>query len=245
MRAAQLRPPRAVPTAARITAGLPAAALLAAALGASLAGCAGSLFQSKAPPANTYVLRADIGHAPEQVSAGAAAPLTAAGLSVPRPRVRTGLDTDRIAVLYPDRRLDYFAAARWSGPLDQMVQDLALQAFHTGAHLGHVTDETSAFPSGYWLEIEVADFQAEYGSAGAAPTVHVRLLARLGAMRDRRVLGTFDANIHESAPDNRLSAIVGTYERAAAAALAQIVSDTSRVLEGASNEANPVASARR
>jgi ABC-type uncharacterized transport system auxiliary subunit len=230
MRAAGPRPPRAAPPAA----GLAAAGLLAVAIGANVAGCTGTLFQSKAPPATTYLLSAELQNAPQAVGSnapGISAPHIAAGLAVQRPRVRTGLDTDRIAVLYPDRRLDYFADARWSGPLDQMVQDLALQAFHTGAHGGNVTDGSSVFPGKYWLEIEVADFQAEYSAAGTAPTVHVRLMARLGATGDRRVLGTFDANIHETAPDNRLSTIVGSYERAAAAALAQIVSDTAGALE--------------
>ena len=76
-----------------------------------------------------------------------------ADLTVLTPRVRTGLDNDRIAALYPDRRLDYFAAARWSGPLDEVVQDLALQAFH--GRFRNVGTDTSAFRGGYWLELEV------------------------------------------------------------------------------------------
>ncbi len=190
------------------------------------AGCTGSLFQSKAAPLSTYWLRANLGTA----QAGGA-PGVAADLTVQRPRVRTGLDTDRIAALYPDRRLDYFADARWSGPLDQVIQDLVVQAFDSGAHLRNVSTEASAFLNGYWLEIQVADFQAEYTSAGSAPTVHVHLLGRLGTARDRHLLGTFDASSRQAASENRLAAIVDAYERAADAALAEIVADTSRMLK--------------
>jgi ABC-type uncharacterized transport system auxiliary subunit len=81
----------------------------------------------------------------------------------------------------------------------------------------------------------VADFQAEYAaprSAGdsGAPTVHVHLVARLGAAGDRRVLGQFDADIHEPSADNRLTAIVEAYNRAASAALGKIVAETGQTL---------------
>ena len=117
--------------------------------------------------------------------------------------MRAGLNTDRIALLYPDRRLDYFAGGRWSGAVDEVVRDLAVQAFATGANLRNVSADSSAFASGYWLEIEVADFQAEYVSPGLAPTIHVHLVARVGSAVDRHVLGTVDASARKTASDNR------------------------------------------
>src|SRR5258708_31634996 len=141
--------------------------------------CTGSLFQSKAVPPSIYLLSAPPGTIAAASSTSAAAPApSAAALAVLKPRVRAGLDTDRIAVLYPDRRLDYLADARWSGPLEDVVQELTVQAFRNAARLQNVSSDMSAFASGYWLEIEVADFQAEYPSTGAPPTVNGRLLAR-------------------------------------------------------------------
>jgi ABC-type uncharacterized transport system auxiliary subunit len=205
-----------------------AIAAVPAALGICLgaAGCSGSLFQSRTPPPATYLLSADLG------TAAPAVPLGPRNLAVLRPRVRIGLDSDRIAALYPDRRLDYFADARWSGPLDQVVQDLAIQAFRTGGGLRNVSAESSAFPSGYWLEILVTDFQAEYPDAASAPTVHVRLSARLGAAGDRRVLGSFDAGSRQAAAQNRMPEIVAAYERAVDAALAALVADATGALAG-------------
>ena len=188
------------------------------------AACTGSLFQSKVVAPSTYLLSA-----PAAASAAAPAPL-AGDLAVLKPRVRAGLDTDRIAVLYPDRRLQYFADARWSGSLDDVVQDLAVQAFRNGAQLKNVSADASVFGSGYWLEIEIADFQAEYASAGAPPTINVRLLARVGSAGTRHILGSFNAGARQTATDNRLTAIVDAYERAVNAALAEIVEGTSRTL---------------
>jgi cholesterol transport system auxiliary component len=230
-----------------------AAACASLAAVAVLAACTGSLFQSKAVPSSVYLLSANLEAATTSAaSSGAGTDVTAqpvpsvpVDLAVLRPRIRRGLETDRIAVLYPDRRLDYFADARWSGPLDEVVQDLAVQALRSGAHLRNVSADASAFASGYWIEIEVADFQAEYSPGASAPTIHVRLLARLGGAGDRHILGSFDAHALQPAGDDRLTAIVDAYEKAVDAALADIVASTSRTLGAAQSTRKPVASASR
>jgi len=191
----------------------------------ALAGC-GSLFQTKALPPALYMLSAAAGP-----PAGAATLRIAADLAVLKARVRAGLDTDRIAALYPDRRLEYFADARWSGPLDEVIQQLAVQQFRATANLRNVGADASVFAGEYWLEIEVAGFQAEYSAAGAAPpVVHVHFLARVGTAADRHILAVFEANAEQAAADNRMSAIVDAFDRAADTALAEIVKGTVQVL---------------
>lgn len=208
--------------------------MLLALLGMTLAACAGSLFKNKAAPPTMYMLGAaratpgadpTAGEQPRGAPAGNDLPRD---LAVLRPRVRAGLDTDRIAALYPDRHLDYFANVRWSGPLDEVLQDLAVQQFHANAGLGNVSPEASVFGSPYWLEIEVTDFQAEYSAAGSPPTVHVHLQARIGNSGDRHVLGRFEPDVHEAAADNRMSAIVDAYNRAADQALSEIAEGVAR-----------------
>jgi ABC-type uncharacterized transport system auxiliary subunit len=201
------------------------ATLLGAVLVSALGACTGSFFKSSAPATSTYLLSVK----PEARAGAVAIP---ADLTVLMPRVRTGLDNDRIAALYPDRRLDYFAAARWSGPLDEVVQDLALQAFH--GRFRNVGTDSSAFRGGYWLELEVVDFQAEYtgSAAAAAPTAHVHLHARVGNGIDRRVLGEFDADARQAAAENRLAAVVAAYEAAAQRALSEIAQQSTQTLAG-------------
>ena len=201
--------------------------MLLALLGMSLAACAGSLFKNKAAPPTMYLL----GATPSTAAVDPSGSTVPSDLAVLRPRVRAGLDTDRIAALYPDRHMDYFADVRWSGPLDEVLQDLAVQQFHASPGLGNVSPEASVFGSPYWLEIEVIDFQAEYSAAGSPPTVHVHLQARIGSSGDRHVLGRFEPDVHEAAADNRMSAIVDAYNRAADTALAQIAAGVARTLE--------------
>ena len=201
-------------------------ALVPAVIG--IAACTGSLFQSKTAPPALYMLSEPPADVP-----GAEIPVE---LAILRPKLRTGLETDRIAVLYADRRLDYFAGARWSGPLGDVLQDLAVQAFRSHVHLRNVGADASVFASPYWLEIEVTDFQAEY-TAAAAPTVHVHFVARLGTSGDRHILGQFEANVRRPAAQNRLTAIVDAYAYAAEAALAEIVTHAGETLA-------PIAKAR-
>ena len=189
-----------------------------------LAACTGSLFKDKAIPPSIYLLSAG-------AAAAAPGPQIPADLSILRPRVRTGLESDRVAALYPDRRLDYFADARWSGPLDQVIHDLAVQTFLTQANLRNVSADSTAFANGYWLEIEVLDFQAEYTATADAPTVNVRLLGRLGSAGDRRVLARFEASSRQAAADNRLTEIIAAYERGADATLKEIAGDVTAAID--------------
>jgi cholesterol transport system auxiliary component len=188
-----------------------------------LAACTGSLFQSKAAPPTVYLLSPLAGSPAAAPAAETPAPVISADLTILRPRPRPGLESDRISVLYPDRHLDYFAGARWSGPLAEVLQDLAVQEFRDHGRLHSVSAEGTLFASAYWLEIEVADFQAEYASAAAVPTAHVHFLARLGSSGDRRILGQFEANVRQPAAENRLTAIVDAYARAADAAWGEII----------------------
>ena len=189
-------------------------------LSLALAGC-GSLFKNQTAPPTMYWWSATPppGAAAVQAAPADPAPAPLADLAVLKPRVRAGIDTERIAALYPDRRLEYFADVRWSGPLDEVLQDLAVQTFHSHPGMRNVSTDISAFPSTYWLEIEVIDFQAEYGAPDTAPTIHVHLLARIGNSANRHILGRFEPDVHEAAAGNRMSAIVDAYNHAAGKAL--------------------------
>jgi len=207
--------------------------VLIALASATLAACAGSLFKNKAAPPTMYMLSAT--RKPTGADPGAGQPSgdnAAADVAVLRPRVRAGLDTDRIAALYPDRRMDYFADVRWSGPLDEVLQDLAVQEFHVDLKVNNVSADASVFASAYWLEIEVMAFQAEYSAAGGPPSVHVHFQARLGNSGDRHVLARFEPDVRETAADNRMSAIVDAYNRAADQALSDIASGVAATLKG-------------
>ena len=70
------------------------------------AGCASGAFNSERPASQLYTISA----APPGTPATTVLPVD---LAVARPLPRPGLDTERIAVRYADRRVDYYAVARW------------------------------------------------------------------------------------------------------------------------------------
>ena len=92
-------------------------------LSLALAGCAGSLLESSAAAPETYRLAGE--SLPDR---GGRLPLA---IGVARPGAAPALDTDRVAVVQPDSRFDYFTGVRWSEPAPQMLQqqlDRALAA---------------------------------------------------------------------------------------------------------------------
>ena len=206
-----------------------AKALLTCLIGLSLCACTGSLFKSKLSTPVAYVLSVR-----NDVPAAASAAMIPVDLSILKPHMRPGLDTDRVAAQYPDRRLDFYAGAKWSGTLDDVLQDLAVQLFHQRAKLRSVSSESTRFTSSYWLEIDVEDFQAEYPPGGGAPLIKVRLLGRLGSTAQHAGIGNYAAAASEQAAADRLEPIIDAYERAANTALAQIVDSTTVTLAAAS-----------
>jgi ABC-type uncharacterized transport system auxiliary subunit len=116
-----------------------------------------------------------------------------------------------------------------------MLLELTLQAFRGAAALRNVDSDASAVPNGYWLELDLVDFQAEYADprsdAADAPTVHVHLVGRIGSAGDRRVLGQVDAEARQRAANNRLTQVVEAYNQAADQALAKIVVETAATLQ--------------
>ena len=91
-----------------------------------LAACTGSLFKDKAVPPSVYLLSAG-------AAAGAPGPQIPADLSILRPRVRTGLESDRVAILYPDRDSTTRGVGRIYGQCHDMNS-------HRGAEWVDVTD---------------------------------------------------------------------------------------------------------
>jgi len=201
--------------------------LIAAAL---LPGCTSSLFQSKLPATATYQLAV---RGPAAAPAGPALPVD---LAVLKPRMEPGLETERIVALYPDRRLEFYAGAQWSGALDDVLQALTVQAFARNGGLRSVSGESTRFYNTHWLELNVEDFQAEYRTPGAPPTIKVRIAARLGGAADHVGLGRYELQAERVASADRLSAIVEAFEAAANEVLGQLVS---AVLADAGRPASP------
>ncbi len=189
--------------------------LLAGALAslALLAGCSG-LLRSSSDPERIYVLHA--------APVGAGQPV-AAVLSVPRPVVHPGLDTDRIALVRAGNELDYYAASRYGEPLPKVLAALALQSL--GGADGFATvisNERAGLPGDFELLLTARRFEAEYPSGGVLPRAQVAIECLLVTSAPRKVVGSCDGVATEPAAADRMSEIVLALERATQRALADV-----------------------
>jgi cholesterol transport system auxiliary component len=179
-----------------------------------LAGCLST--GGKQPAADIYTLTAPaVAHAD-------AAPN--AVLSVLRPETAAGLHGDRIALLQPGHRMDYFAASRWSGSLTELVQTLAVEALQGGGRFRSVLTDTVPFASDYVLQLQVRHFEADYSGSGP-PVAHVAIDATLGRSSNRAIVQTLTAESSVPAASDRMLNIINAFEQASGTVLQQLATD--------------------
>ena len=185
---------------------MPRMRLLAAAIAVAIAGaaCSSSLLDTDLPPSTSYVL------APAPMAATTVAK-TQADLSIGRPDLRPGLDSQRIAVL-KGRELDYYRTARWGDSTTEVVQSMLVDPLEDQQLCRSVTAEQARVAGDYVLDVEVRDFQAEYASNDAAPVVHVSMVGRLIRIVDRRLVATLGSAAKDQAADNRMAAVAASFE---------------------------------
>jgi cholesterol transport system auxiliary component len=191
-------------------------------VGLATAGCASGAFNSERPASQLYQISAAEPGTP-------AVQILPVDLAVARPLPRPGLDTERIAVRYADRRFDYYAAARWGAEAADVVQDLLIDSLRASGGVRTVHGHLSSFSSQYVLETELRDFQAEY-SDGDLPTIRVTLVCTVGRVRDRAALSTFTSSALARADDNSQRAVVAAFESAYREVAAKVVSETRAAL---------------
>jgi cholesterol transport system auxiliary component len=187
--------------------------------------CTGSLLDSKMPASAAYVL------APAPAAPAGAAATAEVDLSIGRPDMAPGLDTERIAVL-KGRQLDYYRAARWGGNSVEVVQTLLVDSLEDQRLFRSVTAEQARVAGDYVLDVEVRDFQAEYADENAAPNAHVTIVGRLIRLVDRQLVSTMSAESRSKASDNRLGAVVAAFESAAHEVALEIARQTAADVAG-------------
>ena len=185
------------------------------AMGLALAGCTGSLLESNAKAPDTYRLAGEA-----LADRGGRQPLA---LAVGRPRAATALDTNRIAVVQPDSRFDYFAGLRWSEAAPQMVQQQLVRALTADGRFEAVVAAPSRVPTDLRLDVELRRFEAVYAAAGAPPEVRVELQVSLVDTRQVRRLVSFTATGGAPAGADGRASVVAAFERATNEAVRGVV----------------------
>jgi cholesterol transport system auxiliary component len=189
----------------------------------ALSGC-GSLLESNEPLPVNYVL------APAPAAAKASESLASqVDLSIGRPDVAPGLDTQRIAVLR-GRELDYYRGAQWGGRTAEVVQTLIVASFQDQRMFRSVTPEQTRVSGEYMLDLEVRDFQAEYRDAAALPSVRVGVVGRLIRVTDRQLLATVVASTTRPATANRMNDVAAAFESAAQTTALELARQTAAAI---------------
>ncbi|MBE7218063.1 MAG: membrane integrity-associated transporter subunit PqiC [Caulobacteraceae bacterium] len=194
---------------ARIVAGVAAASV-------ALIGCVSVL--PKAAPVQLYRFGAADGAGTALVAPAPGAPVVSLG-GVVLPRAAAG---DGLLTVTGDEAA-YVAGARWVSPAVVLMREAAVRAFMRRPGVRLVGADA---PAPLRLDLVVTDFDTVYPTAGAAPSVRLVLTAtltsRAGAAVNRVV------SVVRPVSENRLRAIVPTYDMVVDDALGQVAAWTER-----------------
>ena len=142
-------------------------------------------------------------------------------LVIAEPAAERDIDTSRIALTRTANVIEYFADGNWSDTAPNLVQAKMIEAFESTNAIVAVGRDAAGLKPDYILQSDLRDFQVEY--ADGAPIAHVRLIAKLVQMPDRRITRTVSADTSASASSKDMAAIVVAFEQALGQALSQVV----------------------
>ena len=195
---------------------------------AALAGCisiGGSDSKDKTPT-STYTLHPkDTAPAPAK---GAAA------VVVPKPELPPGLaGTQRIALVFGQgAQMDYYADARWSAGLDDLMQAVLIQAARSGLKGTVVNTPELGASARAKLAVKVTEFQPVYKDApDTIPTLTVGLTVTVLAQPGGATLTQFSVKKTAPASANTLTEVTKGLESLLQAAAEEAVQKASPALQ--------------
>lgn len=144
-------------------------------------------------------------------------------LSILRPDIAPGLDSDRIALTQPDGSMDYYAKANYPDRVPPMVQQALLDSFEASGRIDAVAPEQAALHADYNLVTEIKDFAAHYGQTDGIPQVTVSLTAKLTTAHGRVIVSSFSTVKSLNASANSAGAVAQALQQALGAAVSEIV----------------------
>lgn len=136
------------------------------------------------------------------------------------------LDTNRIVLSDSPYTVDYFADAVWPDRAPIMVQTLLVESFESTGRITAIGRESVALRADYVLRPELRQFKAIYEGPGEAPTVWVKLNARLVKMPERTIIAQISGDRRVKAARNDMPAIVEAFDEALGAAMRPLVEVT-------------------
>ena len=175
--------------------------LVALSLGVS--GCI-SVNLGGPPPATVFTLQAPEG----QMKAPSGDVRGRTVVVVPKPDLPPALATERIALYFEqERRMDYYADAKWSGKLDELVQEFLIDRAQQRLPRT-VVEKTEAASANYRLSVKVTNFEPVYkGAADQPPRLDVEMTVTVIDLPEERIRAQFTVKKSAQASENRLTPI--------------------------------------
>jgi cholesterol transport system auxiliary component len=155
-----------------------------------------------------------------------AGPKVGWALSILRPDVPGGLDSDRIALLQANGTLDYFAKATYPDRLPATIQRALVEGFQASGRIDAVAREQDALHADYNLFVAVKDFQANYSVQDGIPQAVTVMTAQLTTARGRKIIGTFTTSKSLAASVNSTGAATQALSQVLGQAVTEIVNWT-------------------
>lgn len=181
----------------------------------ALSGCGGNLL---GPPADAPVI-----YPVHPVFAAASGEKVGWALSILRPELAGGLDTDRVVLHQPDGSMDFYAKATYPDRLGAIVQQTLLDGFEMSGRIAAVAPEQAALHADYNLVSEVKDFSAHYAQADGIPSITVSITAKMTTAHGRAIIATFSSVKSLSASANSAAAVAQALQQALGTAVTEIV----------------------
>jgi cholesterol transport system auxiliary component len=104
-----------------------------------------------------------------------------------------------------------------------LVQTLLVESFENTGRIVAVGRESVGLRADYVLKIELREFQAEYASPTAPPTVHIRIIAKLVRMPVREIVAAHMTERTAQAATNTLDGVVAAFDEALGPVLKDVV----------------------
>ena len=187
--------------------------LIAGTCAVALSACSGIVGPPEPPP--LYVLR------PPVPPAGGG-PRVDWQLSIVLPDAPDSLDTNRIVLQHPNGTMDYYADASWPDRLSLLVQSALIDAFEASNRISAVGRDTDGLKSDYLLQTDIRDFEAIYETDDTAPSVVVRIDARIVNQRTRAIVQALNARAEVDSEANTVPAVVAALNQALGQVMGQI-----------------------
>ncbi len=190
--------------------------MLTGLLAVPLAGCGASSFIEKIEtPPNLYRLT------PKSTFGEGLTPVNWQ-LVVDIPVAPAGINTQRIALMRNQIRVEYYANSNWTDRAPLMVQGLIVESFENSGMITSVGRQSVGLRSDFVLLVEVREFQMEYDNGGA-PNARVRINCKLVEMPDRLIVANSSFEAVEPASADSILPIVEAMDEALGKVLKSIV----------------------